>query len=118
MGIRKLRLPKLKSYFLGSEVKSSHIRKGSTIMMKYTEEVNDFNCLGLVLSYTGSFTLNNQYVVGKAMKVMRVLYNNICKHSVNPKISLELVDAFANPIINFGCQTRGFTKAKELGRIH
>ena len=82
------------------------------------EVVDNFNYLGVVLNYTGSFLLNNQYAVGKALKAMHVLYSNISKHFVNPKISLELFDAFVNPIINFGCQIWGFTKSKELERIH
>ena len=49
---------------------------------------------------------------------MHVLYSNISKHFVNPKISLELFDAFVNPVINFRCQIWGFTKSKELERIH
>ena len=81
------------------------------------EVVDKFNYLGVVLNYTGSFSLNNQYAVGKALKAMHVLYSNISKHFVNPKISLELFDAFVNPIINFGCQIWGFTKSKELERI-
>ena len=43
------------------------------------EIVNDFNYLGVVFNYTGSFVLNNQYILGKALKACNMLSNNIKK---------------------------------------
>ena len=37
------------------------------------EIVDDFNYLGVVLNYTGSFTLNQQNLSGKGLKAMNVL---------------------------------------------
>ena len=35
--------------------------------------VNDFNYLGVVFNFTGSFVLNNQCIIGKGLKAMHVL---------------------------------------------
>ncbi len=43
------------------------------------EVVNDFNYLGVVFNYTGSFVLNNQTLSGKGIKAMNVLLMNIRK---------------------------------------
>jgi hypothetical protein len=37
------------------------------------EVVNDFNYLGTIFKYTGNFTLNQEYVTGKALKALNVL---------------------------------------------
>ena len=79
---------------------------------------NKFSAFSALINYTGTFALNNQYMVGKSLKAMHVLVSNIFKHNVNPKVSLQLFDAFVNPILNYGSQTWGFTKSKELERIH
>ena len=36
------------------------------------EAVNDFNYLGVVFNYTGSFNLNQYYLVGKSLKALNV----------------------------------------------
>ena len=35
------------------------------------EIVQDFNYLGVIFNFTGSFTLHNQYVIGKALRASR-----------------------------------------------
>lgn len=82
------------------------------------EIVNDFNYLGVVFNYTGSFVLNNQYIVGKALKASNILLNNIKQYELSPSISLQLFDAFVGSILNYACPVWGFTKSKELERVH
>ena len=38
------------------------------------ETVNDFNYLGFVFNYTGSFNLNQEHLIGKALKVLDTLF--------------------------------------------
>ncbi len=45
----------------------------------HIEVVNDFNYLGVVFNYTGSFVLNNQTLSGKGLKAMNTLLVNIRK---------------------------------------
>lgn len=82
------------------------------------EIVDNFNYLGVVLNYTGSFVLNNQFVVGKALKAMHILLKNINKYDVPPKISLQLFDSFVGSILSYGCPVWGLSKSKEVERIH
>ena len=47
------------------------------------EVVDNFSYLGVILNYTGSFHLNNQWLVGKALKAMHILGNDVLKYQVN-----------------------------------
>ena len=38
------------------------------------EVVNDFNYLGSVSNYTGNFSLNQEYLAGKALKALNILF--------------------------------------------
>ena len=87
--------------------------KGSSI-----DVVNDFNYLGVIFNYTGSFTLNNQFIYGKGLKAMNILLTNIRKFEINPKLSLQLFDAFVQSVLIYGSPVWGFTKSKDLERIH
>ena len=57
------------------------------------EVVNDFNYLGRVFYYTGSFELHYEYSTGKAIKALNVLLNNCKSVQVKPKILCKLFDA-------------------------
>ena len=81
------------------------------------EVVDNINYLGTVFNYTGSFVLNNQYIIGKSLKAMNILLYNIKKVELCPEISLQLFDAFVGSILNFGCPIWGFSKSKELERV-
>ncbi len=81
------------------------------------EVVNDFNYLGVVFNYTGSFVLNNQALSGKGLKAMNVLLMNIRKHNIPPKCMGQLFDAFVSSTLNYACEVWGFSKSKELERI-
>ncbi|KAL4237739.1 hypothetical protein ACF0H5_002452 [Mactra antiquata] len=89
---------------------------------KYGEKsldiVDNFNYLGVVFNYTGSFVLNSQYIHGKAIKALNVLINNMIKYDVQPKIALQLFDAFVGSTLNYACPVWGFNKYNDLERIH
>ena len=80
--------------------------------------VNDFNNLGVVFNFTGSFVLNNQCIIGKGLKAMHVLLQHIKRLEVNPKLSLQLFDAFVGSILNYGCPIWGVSKSKDIERLH
>ena len=80
--------------------------------------VSDFNYLGVVFNYTGSFTANQQYLSGKALKAMNVLRIRLMKFDLKPKDSLQLFDTFISSLLNYGSPIWGFTKSKELERLH
>ena len=80
--------------------------------------VNDFNYLGVVFNYTGSFTLNQEHLTGKALKAMNILLSKCNDYDLKPKILCQLFDAFVSPIINYSCEIWGYTKSKEIERIH
>ena len=80
--------------------------------------VNDFNYLGTVFNYTGSFGLNIQQLVGKALKALNVLMINCRKYNMKPKILCQLFDAFVGSILSYASQIWGYSKSKEIERIH
>ena len=79
--------------------------------------VNNFNYLGVVFNHSGSFEMNNQYLIGKASKAMYTLLRNIFEFEVNPSISLQLFDAFVKSILGYGSPIWGFTKSKDIERL-
>ena len=82
------------------------------------EVVNDFNYLGTVFNYTGNFTLNQEYLSGKALKAMNVLLCKLKKFDLSPRTLCQLFDSFVSSILNYSCEIWGYTKSKELERIH
>ena len=81
------------------------------------ETVNDFNYLGVVFNYTGTFVLNQQYVSGKALKAMSVLMQNIRKYDFSPKSLCQLFDSFVTSVLNYACEVWGYTKIKTVGEV-
>ena len=82
------------------------------------ENVNDFNYLGVVFNYTGTFVLNQQYMSGKALKAMSILLQKTRKYDLSPKTMCQLFDAFVGSILSYSCEVWGYTKSKQLERIH
>ena len=82
------------------------------------EIVDNFNYLGTVFNYTGSFILNQEYLVGKSLKALNVLLFNLKQTPVKISTSLQLFDAFVSSILNYACEIWGFGKSKEVERIH
>jgi hypothetical protein len=66
------------------------------------EIVNDFNYLGVVFNYTGSCNLNQEYLVGKALKALNVLLNKCKDFDLKPHIFCQLFDSFVGAIISYG----------------
>jgi hypothetical protein len=82
------------------------------------EVVNDFNYLGVVLNYTGNFNMNQEYLVGKGLKAMHILNVNCRKFMLNPKVLCQLFDAFVGSTLSYASEIWGFTKSKEIERVH
>ena len=80
------------------------------------EIVHDFNYLGVIFNFTSSFTLYNQYVIGKALRASVVLLSNLYNVEVNPKMALEHFDT----LLGLFCHTAvklWFTKCKGIEQI-
>ena len=82
------------------------------------EVVNDFNYLGTVFNYTGTFALNQETLVGKGIKALNCLLYNTKKYCLKPKVMCQLFDAFVGSILSFSSEIWGFGKSKEVERIH
>ena len=82
------------------------------------EVVNNFNYLGTVFNYTGTFVLNQETLVGKGLKALNCLLFNTKKYCLKPKVLCQLFDAFVGSILNFSSEVWGFGKCKEIERIH
>jgi hypothetical protein len=82
------------------------------------EVVNDFNYLGTVFNYTGTFNLNQEHLVGKALKAMNILLCKCKEFDLSPKVLCQLFDAFVGSILNYASEIWGYSKSKEIERIH
>ena len=49
------------------------------------EIVDNFNYLGVIINYTGSFALNQQSLLGKGLKAMNTLLANVKTYEFKPK---------------------------------
>ena len=74
--------------------------------------------LGTVFNYTGTFVLNQETIAGKGLKALNVLLNNTKHYKFKPSALCQLFDSFVSSILNYGCEIWGYTKSKELERIH
>ena len=82
------------------------------------EVVNEFNYLGTVFKYTGSFVVNQETLVGKGLKALNCLLYNTKKYSLSPKVMCQLFDAFVGSVLNYSCEIWGFGKSKVIERVH
>ena len=85
---------------------------------KQLETVDDFNYLGAVFNYNGSFSLNQEYLAAKALKALNVLLYNCKKLDMKPHILCKLFDSFVGSILGYASETWGYTKSKEIERIY
>ena len=60
--------------------------------------VDSFNYLGTVFNYTGNFSLNQKYLVGKALKALNIRMYNCKKNPLTPKTQCQLFDSFVGSI--------------------
>ena len=82
------------------------------------EVVDEFNYLGTIFKYTGSFSSNTEYIIGKALKALNVLLVNCKKLPLKPKILCQLFDSFVGSILLYASEIWGFSKSKEIERVH
>ena len=82
------------------------------------EIVNDFNYLGTVFNYTGTFALNQEMLIGKGLRAMNCLLFNTKNYSLTPKVMCQLFDAFVGSILSYSSEVWGFGKCKSIERIH
>ena len=82
------------------------------------EVVDNFNYLGSVLNYTGTYNLNYETLAGKGLKAMNLLLHNTERFDLKPSVLIQLFDAFVGSILNYSCEVNGFSKNKNLERIH
>jgi hypothetical protein len=80
--------------------------------------VNDFNYLGTVFNYTGNFALNQEQLVGKALKALNVLLIKCNKYRLKTKLLCQLFDSFVGSILNYASEIWGYGKSKEIERVH
>ena len=88
----------------------------------YTNEnieiVNDFNYLGTIFNYTGSFSLNQKALAEKGLKALNVLHSKVRRFDFDTSTLFQLFDAFVCSILGFTSEIWGFSKSKEIERIH
>ena len=82
------------------------------------EVVNDFNYLGTVFNYTGTFALNQEMLIGKGLKALNCLLYNTKTYALTPKVMCQLFDTFVGSILSYSCEVWGFGKCKSIERIH
>ena len=64
------------------------------------ENIDHFDYLGTVFSYTGNFQHNQEHVIGKSLKALNVLLINCRKYNLKPNKLCELFDSFVGFIPN------------------
>jgi len=73
------------------------------------EVVDNFNCLGVVFNYTGSFVLNQSTIAGKGLKTLNTLLANIRSFVLKPSTTCQLFDSFVGSVLCYGCEVCGFS---------
>ena len=80
--------------------------------------VDSFNYLGTVFNYNGSFKSNIEYTIGKALKALNMLLFHCKRIPLSPAHLCQLFDSFVGSILNYSCELYGFSKSKEIERVH
>ena len=84
----------------------------------HIEVVSNFNYLGTVFNYTGNFNLNQETLTGKGLKALNILLANTKGMSLKPSTLCQLFDAFVGSVLNYASEIWGFSKSKDIERIH
>ena len=93
-------------------------RNGALTSDVHTSEVVDnFNYLGTIINYEGTYILNQEHLAGKALKAMNILFFK-CKTFDLSQKKLSIFYAFVGSILSYSLEISGITKSKELERIH
>ena len=65
------------------------------------EVVDSFNYFGTGFKYNGNFALNNDFIIGKALKALKVLLYNCKRYPMKPNVLCQLFDAFVGSILSY-----------------
>ena len=82
------------------------------------EVVEDFNYLGVVFNHTGNFALNQQHLIGKALKALNLLLYKCKQFDLKPSVLCQLFDSFVGSILGYAAEIWGYTKSKDIERVH
>ena len=77
----------------------------------HLEVVNDFNYLGTVFNYTGTFALNQEMLIGKGLRAMNCILSNTRGYHLSPKVMCQLFDAFVGSILSLTSEVWGLESA-------
>jgi len=100
--------------------KRGNIKEDEKWVYNYNEleVVSDFNYLRTVFNYTGSFVLNQETLAGKGLNALNILLNRTQQYNFKHSVLCQLFDAFVSATLNYGSEIWGFSKSKEIERIH
>jgi len=65
------------------------------------EAVSDFNYLGTVFNYTGSFVLNQETLAGKGLKTLNALLNRTKLSKFKLRVLCQVFNAFVSATLNY-----------------
>ena len=83
------------------------------------ELVKQFTYLGVVFTTGGSFSETHDALSGQALKAIYKLKSYVNKFTdLSVSHMLDLFDKLILPILNYGSEVRGFTKAEIIERVH
>ena len=57
-------------------------------------------------------------VVGKGLESLNLFMYKLKEYCLSPGILCELFDAFVSSILNYDCEVWGFSKSKDIEKIH
>ena len=102
--------------------KSGHIK--SNEKWYYGNELlvntDHFNYLGVIVSYTGSFSKHINNLSKKGLKSLYALSSklNCYIRNLDVSILLNLFDSHVASVLNYGCEIWGFHNAPTIERVH
>ena len=83
------------------------------------EIVKQFTYLGIVFNTGGSFSETHDALSGQALKAIYKLESNVNKFTdLSVSHMLDLFDKLILPILNYGSEVWGFSKAETIERVH
>ena len=78
-----------------------------------------FPYLGMVFSYTGSFTQTQLVLAQQGRKAMFSLRSKLKRFvNINSAVYCDLFDKMVMPVLSYGCEIWGFYPAKAIKQVH